>query len=112
MCLLFAGNHNLGQSRGIVAYHFAFVEQISVYQFSFGAETAFDRIIVKSDLNCAFGSIKFRLSIADWPIVDEYIIKVNLRCIAVHHLEMLPSAVSISFAGLRHKIADENLDCR
>ena len=58
-------------------------------------------------LACVFFGLKF----ADWIIIDDDIVKIDLRCVITHDLKVMTRRKTVGFSRLSHQIAYEYLNC-
>ena len=104
-------DYNLSQAFRIVANHLAFVQQLGAHYLGPVSEQNVRDVIFDADLIGAICAVQFCLVSADVPIVDDNVIKVNLRRVFPYSLEVSAQVETVGFSRLCHQIADEDLYC-
>src|SRR6266850_576052 len=86
---------------------FAFIEKIRSYDLGSSIKNFINRIFIDANLLRSLSGIAMNLFVANRSIVNDDKIKMDLRSVALHDLEMFARGVPIGLAGLGHQIADE-----
>ena len=107
--LLPAREYYVCQTLGIMSRLFTFIEQWRADDSRCAIQNLFKRFIIDSNLMGAFGSVTLWLFFTDRLVVYNYKIKVDLRSITLHRIQMLPRRVAVRFTRLSHQIADKDL---
>jgi hypothetical protein len=102
--------HDLSEPIGVVSHFFAVVQQVGADDLRPLIYCVMERTC-DADLVSTFSGVKLSLLFADPAVVDDNKIEVNLRRVLLDRLEVLSRAVTVSLAGLRHEVVDQDF-CR